>query len=202
MKIARRENELRNKDVKNEIIEKASCIIYEKGFNHTGLKEILAAANVPKGSFYHYFESKEDLGVQIVEFHKPILMNVIENCMHMDQCKYMDRLKAFFTVFNEKMEKNEMRGGCPLGNLGQELGDLNDTIRIKVEEVFLEITEKFEWFLRKAQENKEISLQFDTKKIAQFLFNSWQGALMRTKVSKDMQPLHIFCEIVFQMLIH
>jgi len=55
-------------NTKSRLIEIGAEIIHLKGFNHTGIKEILEAAQVPKGSFYHYFESKEDFGLQVIDY--------------------------------------------------------------------------------------------------------------------------------------
>jgi len=52
-------------NTRKRIIETGAAIIHRKGFNHTGIQEILNAAKVPKGSFYNYFKSKEDFGLQI-----------------------------------------------------------------------------------------------------------------------------------------
>ena len=55
-------------NTRQKILEVGAEIIHLKGYNHTGLQEILQAAGVPKGSFYNYFKNKEDFGLQVIDF--------------------------------------------------------------------------------------------------------------------------------------
>ncbi|MBI9078040.1 MAG: TetR/AcrR family transcriptional regulator, partial [Desulfatibacillum sp.] len=59
----------RNEDAKTRLLRAAAKIVITKGFNDTGLQEILDAARVPKGSFYFYFKNKEDFGLQLIDFY-------------------------------------------------------------------------------------------------------------------------------------
>jgi TetR/AcrR family transcriptional repressor of nem operon len=54
-------------DAKERVLETGAAIVHRKGFHNTGIQEILKAAEIPKGSFYFYFDSKEDFGLQLVD---------------------------------------------------------------------------------------------------------------------------------------
>ena len=56
-------------DTKRKILEHGARLVHMKGFNHTGIQEILEVAGVPKGSFYFYFKSKEEFGLELVDYH-------------------------------------------------------------------------------------------------------------------------------------
>jgi TetR/AcrR family transcriptional repressor of nem operon len=65
-------------DTKQKIIQAGAKIIHRKGYNHTGIQEVLKAAGVPKGSFYFYFNNKEDFGLHVIDFFNNMLLGMVE----------------------------------------------------------------------------------------------------------------------------
>ena len=69
-------------NTRDRIIETGAEIIHRKGFNHTGIQEILTAAGVPKGSFYNYFKSKDEFGLEVIDYFSAHFKRIAkENCI-------------------------------------------------------------------------------------------------------------------------
>ncbi|MGD2086344.1 MAG: TetR family transcriptional regulator C-terminal domain-containing protein [Candidatus Aminicenantes bacterium] len=187
---------------KIELLEKGAQIIHHKGFNNTGINEILEAARVPKGSFYFYFKSKEEFGLQVIDFLMAgNFITAADHHLAAPGIPYLEKFKNFFDGFLEYFEKNDYIGGCPIGNFALEMADLNKNFRLKLKKALADMTEKVALFLVKAKENGELPPGFDTEATAEFILNSWEGALMRLKVEKSSAPMHLFYKIVFENLL-
>jgi TetR/AcrR family transcriptional repressor of nem operon len=187
---------------KIELLEKGAHIIHHKGFNNTGINEILEAARVPKGSFYFYFKSKEDFGLQVIDFLMAgNFMRAADIHLAAPGIPYLEKFKNFFDGFLRYFEKNDYIGGCPIGNFALEMADLNENFRLKLKKALADMSKKVALFLNKAKENNELPTDFDTEANAEFILNSWEGALMRLKVEKSSAPMHLFYQMVFENLL-
>jgi len=161
----------------------------------------LHAAGVPKGSFYFYFKNKEDFGLQLVEYYAKFFINSADTFLKDNSCSYLQRLVNFFTFYQQHIEKSNYIVGCPVGNLAQELGDINILFRGKLNDVMLNMKDKIRAFLSHAQQHGELGQEMNINNVADFIFNSWEGALLRTKVTKNSEPLLIFNKMIFATLL-
>jgi TetR/AcrR family transcriptional repressor of nem operon len=186
-----------SKDTRSSILEKGARIIHKKGYNHTGIKEILDAAGVPKGSFYHFFRSKEDFGLKLLDHYSGFFAKKAEDLLNKTDTPPLQRLKSFFDDFLCFFEDNACELGCPIGNLSQEMGDLNPAFRKKLEEIFQMMISSIEKLLKVAQQRGELSQNVDTRETADFIINSWEGAILRMKVQKKSDALHLFDRMIF-----
>jgi TetR/AcrR family transcriptional repressor of nem operon len=189
------------KDTRSSILEKGARIIHKKGYNHTGLQEILAAAGVPKGSFYHFFKSKEDFGLNLLDHYAGFFVKKTGDLLNETDTPPLRRLKSFFDDFSCFFEDNACKLGCPIGNLSQEMGDLNPAFRKKLEEIFQMMVSPVEKLLKEAQKRDELSRTIVTREMADFIINSWEGAILRMKVQKNPDALRLFDKMIFDGLL-
>ena len=176
---------MRKTETKLKILAIGADIIHEKGFNNTGLNEILKAAEVPKGSFYFYFDSKDDFGLALIDYYVEQLKNLYRKNGLMKIERPDERLFSFFDIVMNFMEGQGFRKGCPIGNLVQEMSDLNEDFRVKLESVF---SKSADFIQRCLEEGMEVGIFKKTDAVreqAEFIFNSFEGAIMRAKLSKD-----------------
>src|SRR5262249_51188892 len=110
-------------------------ILHERGFNATSVQDITEAAGVPKGSFYNHFESKEDLGAEVV-FPYLESSNKTQAVLRDPKLSPYARLRKYFEGLVQVAEKKEFRGGCLLGNFGAELSEQSELIRARVSKEF------------------------------------------------------------------
>lgn len=191
----------KGEQTKRNILQSGARIVHQSGYNNTGIQEILRSAGVPKGSFYFYFRNKQDFGLQLIDYYANFFYSRLDNYLQNSDESPLTRLRTFFSVFIQDLEDNKCQGGCPLGNLSQELGDTNEVFREKLNQIFLQIRGKIEQFLLQAMQQNEIPARVDTQDLAHFILNSWQGALLQMKVSKSVDPLWNFDSLVFKTIL-
>ena len=186
---------------KNKILEHAAQIIHRKGFNNTGIQEILESAGVPKGSFYFYFKSKEDLGLALVDHFAEGFGSMWRSILGDSQTRYIKRLERFFEEGRIRYEQNEWKAGCPIGNLTQEMGILNEAFQAKLNKVFNNMKNAISACLTQAQVEGDISPALDPDATADFILNSWEGALLRMKAEGHTGPLVLFQKMIFDLVL-
>ena len=186
---------------KDRILQTGAEIIHRKGFNNTGIQEILDVAGVPKGSFYNYFKNKEDFGLQVIDyfvgqsglFVKGILGDATVTPLH--------RVKMVLDRFLDLFKSNAYSCGCPIGNLSQEMGDLSPAFREKLRQAVDSIVDMYSDLLAQAQRAGEISHDLDVRETAYFIVSSWHGALMRMKIEKGPEPLQNHRNFIFDCVL-
>jgi TetR/AcrR family transcriptional regulator, transcriptional repressor for nem operon len=188
-------------DAKNRILKAGARIVLEKGFCDTGLAEVLAAAGVPKGSFYFHFKNKEDFGLQLIDSFAEVLQSSQEKFYRDENLPHLERIRILFRWQTELFRKNNFIGGCPIGNLSLEMGDRNPAFRKKLNRVFLEMKKNLTAQLEQARKKGEVSDSIDPEETAGFILTSYQGALVQMKVAKSTVPHEIFDRMIFERLI-
>ncbi len=121
-------------EVRQQIVSAANRLFYEQGYNHTSFSEIAEAAAVPRGNFYYYFKSKDDILNAVVDARLQRLRSTLEQWDH----QYPEpkrRLKRFVDILLNE-ESNIVRFGCPMGTLGAELGKTQVELQTRVTEMF------------------------------------------------------------------
>jgi TetR/AcrR family transcriptional repressor of nem operon len=189
---------MKKQNTKKTILEKGSQIVHKKGFNHTGIKEILDAAGVPKGSFYHYFKNKEDFGLSLLDYYTEFFAGRTTILRDNKNMLPVQRLKFFFDGFLNFFENNGCELGCPIGNISQEMGDLSKAFRNRLENIFSMMRSSIEDTLNEAKKRGQIPDSINAEDTADFIINSWEGALLRMKVKKNTQPLYVFDRMIFK----
>ena len=188
-------------DTRLAIIREGSRLIHARGFNNTGLSDILKAAGVPKGSFYFYFDNKEAFGMAVIDYYADSLMEIGGKYLLNRKYPPLQRLTRFFDFFQKAFQAADMQGGCPVGNLTQEMSDLSESFRGKMSEVYSRITALIATCLEEAREQGEISPSLDVEKTAEFIFNSWEGAIMHMKLTRDLRPLVTCRDMLFSFIL-
>ena len=182
------------------ILEKGLDVMRVNGFNGTSVKDIVDAAQVPKGSFYNYFDSKEDFAIEALE--KVSRETVEEGIALMGSPDDMplQRLQRFFEAHRDRACVDEFAAGCFLGNLGQEMSDSSEAIRCKVQRTLAANAAMFREVLDEAWARGQLDDSVDPGETAEFLFNAWEGTLMRMKTDKCREPLDAFLAMLPRLL--
>src|SRR5689334_7629705 len=114
-----------------DLIEVGISLILEHGYNHCGLDQILKAAGAHKGSFYYFFKSKEDFGLQVVDAHAERRLAQLDADLAAVEYSPLERLRRFFEGSARRHRDLGYRKGCLFGNLGQELADQSEPFRTR-----------------------------------------------------------------------
>lgn len=172
-------------------------LLLQRGYNDLGIQTLLDKVGVPKGSFYHHFESKEDFALKVIDLYMGEVHKALDACLGDESKPPLERIRAFFEGTQEKY-REEGYLGCLLGGLGQELSGVSDVFRTKVEWCFSEIARRIAECLRLAKKRGEISKKVDPAHLANLLVNCWEGAALRTRLLHDPAPLRAMLDFYFQ----
>lgn len=175
---------------RDAVLRAASRLIRVRGYHGTSLDEILRESGVGKGNFYHHFRSKEDLGYAILDgIVAAFLEQTLDPCFRdagvspLDQvCCFLDRILAI------QRERGGV-GGCPLGNLASELADVHEGFRGRLASVFSAWRERLTGALEDARRRGLVTEACQSPAVAQFLVAGLEGAMLMTKLTKDVQVM-------------
>jgi len=179
------------------LVEEGLRLLLDGGFQATGVQEITSACGVPKGSFYNYFESKTEFGVEVLRAYAERSREQLHRALA-GPGRPIARLRALYEGWIEGMGECGFKGGCLVGNLTQEMADRDETFRTELETMHRAAQEAVAAVLREAREAGEIPADEDPDRLAAFLVNSWQGALLRMKATGSAGPLREFVHQVFE----
>lgn len=172
-------------DTKNRILAAGGRLVHARGFVNTGLSDILKAADVPKGSFYHYFKSKEDFGLALVDYYAEHAGQAIVRFLEDESLSPLEKVRAFLCETHHEGRECEYSLGCPLGKLAQEMSEISEPIRLRLDTVFQHLVRR----MRHVFEDSSLPAGVDANTLAGVVISAWQGAVMRMKVARSPQPL-------------
>lgn len=180
---------------KDHLLEAGIKVMATRGYNGTSIQDIVDAANVPKGSFYTYFKSKEDFAIEALEMAAEDRILASKRLVGDRSLPPLVRLHAFFESSVPGCDSN-LNGGCFIGNMCQEMSDSSEAIRIKVRQMMRNKTQMVEDLLEEARLDGSLKKTIPANVLAEFLFNAWEGALMRMKATKCREPLDAFLTVL------
>lgn len=187
--------------LREQILVAGVRVLHEGGYHATGVQQIVDAARVPKGSFYNHFPSKEALAAAALdryfEDHRRLLKGILVDDGHSP----LERLQDYFKRVERLFKVDEFRRGCMIGNFGLEVADHSALLRSRTTALLAELTGTVESGLRQARHSGEINKDADLHALAEFVVNSWEGAILRMKVDKSVRPLRIFRQHLFGTLL-
>ena len=178
---------------RDQILDAASRLISVRGYHCTSLDDVLRESGVGKGNFYHYFKSKEELGYAILDrFVTGFVERMLEPSFGDPDLSPLAQVGRFLDRVLEGQRQRNCIGGCPMGNLASELSDIHEGFRSRLAGVFLAWQERVSQALEKARAQKELGEDAEPDRIAQFLVAALEGAILLTKVTKDIRVMEQF----------
>ncbi len=185
-------------EARNTILTVGIDLISLQGYHATGIDQVLKRAGVPKGSFYHYFQSKEEFGLAIIQEFAEQYSRRLEGFLKDSSVPPLKRIRNYMEDAQQWFVDNSHARGCLIGNLGQELADQNDRFRARLGEVFTRWTHLYAECVEEAQQRGELAADLHAPTLGEFILTGWEGALLRAKVAKSHLPLAHFIDVLFQ----
>jgi TetR/AcrR family transcriptional repressor of nem operon len=176
-------------------------VIHAEGYAATGIQGIVDAADTPKGSFYTYFASKEAFGAEVVNEYSERGQSRLRDFLCNPEIAPLSRLEAYFNDRIQAFRASNYAKGCLMGNFSAEAADHSVRIRKLLAKHFRAWSSIFENCISDAQNQGAISSQFSAAALADFILNSWEGALLRMRVEKSDEPLMEFKKMIFGRLL-
>lgn len=176
-------------DVRQSILDTAKPIILGKGFSAVGLNEILCAADVPKGSFYHYFKSKELFGEALLESYFNDYLSQLDALLSRPGLSAADRLMSYWREWLETQASGDIDGKCLAVKLGGEVSDLSEPMRSALQRGTHRVIERLAQCIAEGIADGSLSAELDVPGSAQTLYEMWLGATLLTKIRRDRSAL-------------
>jgi TetR/AcrR family transcriptional regulator, transcriptional repressor for nem operon len=179
---------------RDRILAEAARLFALKGYHDTKLEELLSAAEVTSGAFFHHFGSKEDLGFAVLDRHmekRRQALDEIEGRMPAPPvddplAQVFRRLDAIGVMVRQRQHR---KGGCIIGNLSTALSDTHDGFRRRLAECFDEMALEFKPHLDAAVQMAGRGLRVDTWALAQYIVAIIEGSIMLTRTQQDKQMM-------------
>ena len=182
---------------RDKIFAAAQERFHALGYTACGVQQIVDAAGVPKGSFYNYFKTKEGLALEVLEMYvasskREILSNAA--------LSPLARIKQHFGFFISRYEMDGFDRGCLIGNLSAESSDDVPLLREALKDSLSTWADLLSSVIVEGQAIGEIKPGLEPSAMARFLINSWEGTVIRMKITNDRRPLDDFMSIGMGLL--
>lgn len=183
-------------DKKQHLLESGMAVIFRQGYNGTGVQDIVDAAGVPKGSFYNYFDSKEAFAVEGLTRLAEQASACAKAVLTDTSVAPLTRVLNYFQGSLQYQAENGFSGGCIIGNLCQEMADVSEPMRERINELMCAKVKMIAQCLAEAQAKGDLPADRNPSDSAEFIFYAWEGALMRMKATKNDEPLQAFMRVL------
>lgn len=187
-------------DTRQRLIRCGVELLSKQGLHKTGIEEVLKKTSVTKGSFYHYFESKQDFAARVIDSYEEFAKRKLDRSFGNTDLSPLDRFKCFIDISKTGMAKYDFQHGCLVGNLSQELGEEDDFIAKRIKELVKSWEASTTTALEEAVKLGEIPANSNVPMLSKFFWIGWEGAILWSKLERSSSPIDSFAEGYFLAL--
>lgn len=175
-------------DTRDSILASGQRLMAGKGFSAVGLNEILSMAGVPKGSFYHYFASKDAFGEALLDDYFEGYLAEIDHTLRTPGKTMAQRLLAYFRAWRDNQSVLECQGKCLAVKLGAEVADLSEAMRASLMRGTAGIEARLAAAIKIGVAERSLSVDDTPARVAASLYQLWLGASVMVKIVRNAQP--------------
>jgi len=183
------------------LIEAGLELVLKQGFNATGVEAVLKQAKIPKGSFYNFFSSKEEFGLELINAFSAKNAAATRESLEDGSLTPLERIRKSFERLIAIFEKRNHSGGCLIGNLSLEMAESSAAFRKRLEKALDSWAKKLRALFLEAQKEGDLPGDLDANMLAEHLVSSYEGALLLSRVKKSSQPLKNFMHLYFDLFL-
>lgn len=185
------------RSLKSNIVSAGLRVMFRKGFNGAGVRDVIAEAAVPQGSFTNHFRSKEVFAGEVLDLYFDHVRRLVAEALEDASLSPRDRLRRYLDIITERLAADGFTRGCLIGDFSLEVVQESETLREKLRTIYRVWLEPFAACIAEAQRQGQIASTFPPDDLAEFLIASWEGAILRMKVERSPEPLERFKRIAF-----
>jgi len=189
------------KHQKKDIIALGSELIRKNGYHNVGINEILRTCEIPKGSFYNFFSSKEDFVAQSIQWYGLKNLELVRSFLGADEPSPTQKLRNFYGHLFDLNQKEGCNAGCLLNNLSIELAGLNAPLAKIIDDQFQAITTEIAHCVQAGQDLGEITQKFSAFYIAEYIQAGIGGAFSRMKAQNNRSYLDKWYAMTFEFIV-
>jgi AcrR family transcriptional regulator len=176
----------RKTQTRERLINTATDLFLRQGYAQSGVNEIMQQAQATSGSFYHFFPTKEDLLLAVLDHLGEMLEDEVFTPAIRSTDDPIGRIFAVLEYYRQHLEKNEFKLGSPIGTLAAELSDSHPQVRLKLVELLALWSGKIEIFLSEASDF--LPRDIDHEALAQFVLSAMEGAVIQARANRSLSP--------------
>jgi TetR/AcrR family transcriptional repressor of nem operon len=171
--------------IRRHILDAGRALIARKGFVAVGLNEILTTAEIPKGSFYHYFGSKELFGSELLQQYVADYAARLDALFGQPGVNGRDKLLSYWAAWQQEQLAQDGDEKCLVVKLSAEVGDLSDEMRVVLRDGVDRLMVRLASVIEEGQADGSLSPEIRAKEAAELLYHMWLGAALVTKLRQD-----------------
>lgn len=183
--------------LRDSILDAGLKVMSRKGYAGAGVRDIVAEAPAPQGSFTNHFRSKEEFAREVLDLYFTQLKRLVAEALDDGGLSPRERLRRYLDIITRRLAGDEFSRGCLIGDFSLEAVAESETLRARLAEIFAEWRAPFAACIAEGQAMGEIDGAFAPEELAEFLLSSWEGAILRMKVERNGEPLERFKRIAF-----
>lgn len=170
-------------ETRERIVESARQLFFQQGYGATGIAQILKESEANSGSLYHFFPTKEDLLVAVLEQYKAMLQTHVIGPAYEHVDDPIERIFMVLDGYRRLLEATQYALGCPIGNLALEISNSHPLARRYVVENF----ENWRLAIRELIEAASGRLPTDTDPdaLSKLVLASMEGAVMLARAYRN-----------------
>src|SRR3984885_5312166 len=186
---------------REKILTNGLQVVLERGYVGASVRDIVQAAGVPQGSFTNHFDSKEAFALEILELYFMDSRTMIRQTLSDDSLPPLKRLRAYFDASIAAIKSHDPKNGCLVGNFAAEASDHSEIIRRRLSEIYAELREAVAYCLKAAVKEGELPKNFKVADVANFIVTGLQGAILVSKVERDLLFVENFKKTLFSTVL-
>jgi TetR/AcrR family transcriptional repressor of nem operon len=183
--------------LRDQILDAGIRVMFRKGFVGAGVRDIVAEASAPQGSFTNHFRSKEQFAREVLDRYFEHTKALVAQALDDRSRSPRERLRRYLDVITERLAADGFTRGCLIGDFSLEAAPVSPVLRERLAAIFAEWRAPFAACIADAQAAGEIDTIAAPDDLADFLLASWEGAILRMKVERTSEPLERFKRIAF-----
>lgn len=178
-------------EVRQSILANGQRIMAGKGFSGVGINEILTASGVPKGSFYHYFGSKDAFGEALLVDYFEDYLAELDATLSTPGLNMAQRLMKYWQNWQDTQSFSDCQGKCLAVKLGAEVADLSEAMRLALKRGTAGIVARLAHAIEAGVAEGSLSVDGAPEAVAQSLYQLWLGASVMVKIARHTQPFEM-----------
>lgn len=176
-------------DTRQHILDTAQALMARKGYTAVGLTEVLSEARVPKGSFYHYFSSKEAFGEELMKSYFADYLSTMRRIAGDGTLTGAEQLEEYWRRFYDLQSYDDCQGKCLVVKLAAEVSDLSEPMRLQLVDGTAGIVAFLAQMIEKGQGDGSLTIDNEPDALARELYDAWLGASVMAKVQRTPESL-------------
>jgi TetR/AcrR family transcriptional regulator, transcriptional repressor for nem operon len=193
----------RSEHTREALLEAGIEQLSEHGYHGTGIKQILDEVNVPKGSFYNFFASKEAFVAEVISHYSHDLLNQLSEFINGEGKAFtpIEQLRTIYRYSLKQYASHDYKKSCLVGSIATEISAESEMCRLELEKAMTQWLSFFSAIFAQAQNQKLVREDMSPSDMAAVYWAAWEGALIKMKMSADTQPVKRIMELMIETLL-